>query len=176
MSSCICSMAPTRLMIVVLLDCVPGKLFKPWLPKIVALLDCVPGKLLKPSLPKIVALLDCARGKLLKPSSPKSSQASYLPESHAINVRYLAIARCWTSIVGLAVWEVTCWRADFNASDIVYVTDVLTTSVLLQCNTLSAMRLGHDSAPRCCMNTSSIVGVIVLCRFCFWAIGGTAQS
>ena len=110
---------------------------------IVALLNCVAGKLIKPSLPKIVALLDCVRGKLLKPSLPKVSQASYLPESHAINVSDLAIARFWTSIVSFAVWEVTCSRADFNASDIVYVTDVLTTSVLLQCNTLCAMRLGH---------------------------------
>ena len=114
----------------------------------------------------IVALLDCS-GKRLKPSLPKSSQASYLPESRAIYGRYLAIARCWTSIVGFAVWEVTCWRADFSASDIVYVTDVLVTSVLLQCNTVSAMRLGHGSAPRCGKNTSSSVGVFVLCSFCF---------
>ena len=105
----------------------------------------------------IVALLDCVPGKLLKPSLPKSSQASYLPETRAIYGRYLAIARYWTSIVGFAVWEVTCWRADFSASDIVYVTDVLATSVLLQCNAVSAMRLGHGSAPRCGKNTSSSV-------------------
>ena len=119
-----------------------------------------------------MAVLDCVRGEFLKPSLPKSSQASYLPESHTINVGFFVIAKCLTSIVGFAVWEVTRLRADFNASDIVYVTDVLTTSVLLQCNTLSAMRLGHGSAPRCCMNTSSSVGVFVLCRFCFERLEG----
>ena len=48
-------------------------------------------------------------------------------------------------------------RADFSASGIVYVTDVLTTTVLLQCNALSAMRWGHASAPCCGMNTSNSV-------------------
>ena len=115
----------------------------------------------------ILALLDCVPGTLLKPSLPKSSQASYIPEGRAIYGGYLAIARCWTSIVGFAVWEVTSWRADFSASDIVYVTDVLATSVLLQCTTVSAMRLENGSAPRCGKNTSSSVGVFVLCRFCF---------
>ena len=32
--------------------------------------------------------------------------------------------------------EVTCWRAVFDASDIVYVTDVLVTRVMLPCNTV----------------------------------------
>ena len=82
----------------------------------------------------LLALLDYVAGKLLKSPLPKSSQASYLPESHAIYDHDLAVARCWSFIVGFAVWEVACLRADFNASDIVYVTDVLVTSVLRQCN------------------------------------------
>ena len=78
-------------------------------------------------------------------SLPKSSQASYLPERHAVYGHDFAIDRFWTSIVGFAVCEITCWRADFNASDIVYVTDVLVTFVLLQCNPVFAMHLGHGS-------------------------------
>ena len=96
-------------------------------------------------------------GTFLESPKPKSSQASYLPEIHAIHDYYLAVAIYWSSIVGVAVWEVNCLRADFNATDIVYVTDVLTTTVLLQCNALSAMRWGHASAPRCCMNASNSV-------------------
>jgi hypothetical protein len=107
----------------------------------------------------LLALLDYVPGKLLKSPLPKSSQASYLPESHAIYDHYLAVARFWSFIVGFAVWEVACLRADFSASDIVYVTDVLVTSVLLQCNQVSAMRLGHSS--------QSAHSVFVLCSFCF---------
>ena len=75
-------------------------------------------------------LVLCSWDTDLKSPILKSSQASYLPESHAIYDRYLAVARCWSSIVGFAVWEVACLRADFSASDIVYVTDVLVTFVL----------------------------------------------
>ena len=76
-----------------------------------------------------VGLLDYVPGTLLKLPIPKSSQASYLPESHAIHDHYFAVARCWSSIVGFAVWEVACLRADFSASDVVYVTDGLVSSV-----------------------------------------------
>ena len=93
----------------------------------------------------LLALLDYVPGKPVKSPLPKSSQASYFPERHAIYDHDLAVARFWSSIVGFAVWEVACLRADFSASDIVYVTDVLVTSVLLQCNTVSAMHFEHGS-------------------------------
>ena len=80
----------------------------------------------------LLSLFDYDPGTIFKPPLPKSSQASYIPESHAIYDNYLAVARFWSSVVGFAAWEVTCWRADFSASYIVYVTDVLVTSVLLQ--------------------------------------------
>ena len=54
-------------------------------------------------------------------------------------------------------------RADFSASDIVYVTDGLVSSVLQQCNTVSATRLEHSS--------QSAHGVFVLCSFCFERLG-----
>ena len=76
-----------------------------------------------------VGLLDYVPGTLLKSPIPKSSQASYLPESHAMHDHDLAVAGCWSSIVGFAVWEVACLRSDFSASDVVYVTDGLVSSV-----------------------------------------------
>ena len=93
----------------------------------------------------LLACLDFVPGTLHKSPIPKSSQASHLPESHAIHDYDLAVARYWSSIVGFAVWRVNCLRADFNATDIVYVTDVSTTTVLLQCNIVYAMHLEHGS-------------------------------
>ena len=49
---------------------------------------------------------------------------------------YLVAARFWSSLVGFAVLEVSCLQADFSASGRAYVTDVLVTSVLTQCNTM----------------------------------------
>ena len=64
---------------------------------------------------------------------------------YTINDHYLGVASFWPSIIGFAVWEVICWQADFSASDIVYVIDVLVTSVLLRCSSVSAMHLEHGS-------------------------------
>ena len=56
----------------------------------------------------LLALLDYVAGKPFKSPLPKSSQASYLPESHAIYDHHLAIAGFWTSSVGFAVRCLPC--------------------------------------------------------------------
>ena len=91
------------------------------------------------------ACLCCVPGTFLKSPIPKSSQASYLPENHTIHDHDLAVASVWSSIVSFAVWEVTCLRAVFSASDILYVTDGLVSSVFQQCNTMPVMRVDHSS-------------------------------
>ena len=47
----------------------------------------------------------------------KSSQASYLPASPAmVDQCFCVFTRSWSIVVGFVVWEVSCLRADFNAS------------------------------------------------------------
>ena len=132
MSSCIWSTTATRFMIVVLLDCVPQVSVLRMHIHIIYLniytcsLPCIGTRQSKQSCFWLTGFIP---GTFLKSPRPKSSQARYLPESHAIHDHYVAVARFWSSIVGFAVWEIDCLRTDFSASDIVYVTDGLVSSV-----------------------------------------------
>ena len=84
----------------------------------------------------LLAWLDFVPGTLHKSRIPKSSQASHLPESHAIHDHYLAVCKILVIHCQLCCLGGSLPASGFDASDIL---------CLQQRNTMSVMRVDHSS-------------------------------